>query len=140
MSQHGFFQITQKVFLRKGNLLLIMRDKKTGHGDLPGGRMTEKEFFEDWTLSVHRELEEEMGSAISYKLNPEPIFFHKHRVNEGNHPCIIIAYSAEHVAGDVLISDEHDFLDWVDVKSFQPEGFFSEYMLEAVRIYIKKYA
>ncbi len=140
MNKHGFFQITQKVFLRKGHLFLIMRDKKSGHGDLPGGRMTEEEFFEDWTNSVYRELDEEMGKQISYKLNPDPIFFHKHRVNEGNHPCIIIAYQAYYIAGEVQISDEHDFLDWVDVRTFQPQGFFSEYMLEAVTIYQEKYA
>ena len=41
-SKHGLFQITQKVFIRKGNLLLIMKDKKSGAGDLPGGRNTQR--------------------------------------------------------------------------------------------------
>lgn len=45
MSNHGFFQITQKLFLRDGNQLLVLRDRKSGHGDLPGGRMNEDEFF-----------------------------------------------------------------------------------------------
>ena len=52
-SKHGLFQITQKVFIRNGNLLLVMKDKKSGAGDLPGGRMNEDEFFLDcrnWKL------------------------------------------------------------------------------------------
>jgi 8-oxo-dGTP pyrophosphatase MutT (NUDIX family) len=61
MSEHGFFQITQKAFIRKGNLLLIMKDKKSGEGDLPGGRMNQKEFFENWIDSLKRELQEETG-------------------------------------------------------------------------------
>ncbi|MCU0823123.1 MAG: NUDIX hydrolase, partial [Leptospira sp.] len=28
MSKHGFFQITQKLFLRRGSELLVLRDRK----------------------------------------------------------------------------------------------------------------
>jgi len=139
LSKHGFFQITQKVFLKHNQRLLVLRDRKSGHGDLPGGRMTEDEFFEDWTKSVHRELEEELGKA-RIDLQPEPIFIHKHRVNEGNHPCLIIAYRAELKSPEIVLSDEHDFMDWVDPKSFDPRNLFSEYMLEAFLRYQQYYA
>ena len=78
-SKHGLFQITQKVFIRNGNLLLVMKDKKSGAGDLPGGRMNEDEFFLDWMDSLNRELIEELGSNFQVKINPVPIFVHKHR-------------------------------------------------------------
>ncbi|HNF25981.1 MAG TPA: NUDIX hydrolase, partial [Leptospiraceae bacterium] len=35
MTQHSVFQITQKLFLRKGQKLLVLRDRKSGLGDLP---------------------------------------------------------------------------------------------------------
>lgn len=138
MSEHGFFQITQKAFIRKGNLLLIMKDKKSGEGDLPGGRMNQKEFFENWIDSLKRELQEELGDDIQLKIFPEVVLVHKHMVNLGKHPCIILGYDCEYISGDIKISDEHDYFKWVDISTFQAEGFFSEYMLEAMQKYLSK--
>lgn len=140
MSKHGFFQITQKLFLRKDNLLLVLRDRKSGLGDLPGGRMNEDEFYDDWQSSIAREIEEELGTNIKISIDANPILIHKHRVNDGNFPCIILGYAATWVSGDIKLSDEHDFMDWVDVKTYNPTNLFSEYMLEAIEIYLKKYA
>lgn len=140
MSDHGFFQITQKLFLRRGDELLVLRDKKSGFGDLPGGRMTEKEFFEDWIESLNREMQEEMGSNFRYETNPNPIIIHKHKVIEGNHPCIIIGYEGKYLSGEVEMSDEHDYLEWVNVKTYDPSTLFEDYMLDAVRKYLKEYA
>ncbi|AXR69712.1 NUDIX hydrolase [Leptospira mayottensis] len=140
MSKHGFFQITQKLFLRKGDELLILRDRKSGLGDLPGGRMNEDEFFEDWNLSMEREIEEELGSQIRIKVFPKPLFVHKHRVNEGNFPCIIIAYHANFLGGEIILSEEHDYIAWKNVLTFEPSPLFTEYMLDAVNLYLKEYA
>lgn len=140
MSKHGSFQITQKVFLRKKDQILVLRDRKSGYGDLPGGRMNEDEFFGDWMESVKRELEEELGSTCKIKISPDPILVHKHRVTEGNFPCIIIGYEAEWLSGDLILSDEHDYMEWVHLKTFDPSLLFSEYMLEAFLLYQKKYA
>jgi 8-oxo-dGTP diphosphatase len=140
LSNHGFFQITQKLFLRDGNNLLIMKDKKSGFGDLPGGRMTEDEFFQDWKISLKRELVEEMGNEFSYEMDSKPFMIHKHRVTEGNHPCIIIGYKGIFKGGKIIISDEHDFLNWVDVKTYNPDQLFADYMLDVVKLYLKEYA
>lgn len=126
MSKHGFFQITQKLFLRKGDELLILRDRKSGLGDLPGGRMNEDEFFEDWNLSIEREIEEELGPQIKIKVFPKPLFVHKHKVNEGNFPCIIIAYHANFLGGEIILSDEHDYIAWKNVRTFEPNPLFTE--------------
>ncbi|HMV41102.1 MAG TPA: NUDIX domain-containing protein [Leptospiraceae bacterium] len=140
MSKHGLFQITQKVFIRKDDLLLVMKDKKSGAGDLPGGRMNQDEFFGDWMDSLKRELEEELGSEFQVDISPKPILVHKHLVNDGNHPCVIVGYSGVYRSGEISISDEHDFFKWVDVKTYQPDELFSEYMLDAVKLYLKEFA
>ncbi len=137
-SKHGLFQITQKVFIRNGNLLLVMKDKKSAAGDLPGGRMNEDEFFSDWMHSLKRELAEELGNDFHVKINPNPILVHKHLVNDGNHPCIIIGYDGLYESGEISISDEHDFFEWVDVNTYKPEKLFSEYMLDALNAYLKR--
>jgi 8-oxo-dGTP diphosphatase len=135
-SKHGLFQITQKVFIRKGSELLVLKDHKSGQGDLPGGRMNQSEFFEDWLISLDRELKEEMGEQFIVNIFAEPIFVHKHLVNDGNHPCLIVAYKGEFQSGDIQISDEHDYFKWVDIYTFNPSEFFSEYMLDAVNLYL----
>ncbi len=140
LSKHGFFQITQKLFLRKGDELLILRDRKSGLGDLPGGRMNEDEFFEDWNLSMKREIEEELGSQVRIKVFPKPLFVHKHKVNEGNFPCIIIAYHANFLGGEIILSEEHDYIAWKNIRTFEPNPLFTEYMLDAVNLYLKEYA
>jgi 8-oxo-dGTP diphosphatase len=139
MSDHGFFQITQKAFIRKGDLLLVMRDKKSGEGDLPGGRMNQNEFFENWIDSLKRELEEELGTSMILKISEDVVLIHKHRVNLGNHPCVILGYDCEYISGEINISDEHDFFEWVDIKTFKAETFYSEYMLEAVSKYLSRF-
>lgn len=138
--KHGSFQITQKVFIRDGEKLLILRDRKSGFGDIPGGRMNEDEFFQDWLLSLKREVEEELGTDFKIAIDPKPFLVHKHRVLMGNHPCIIIGYKAKYISGTIQMSDEHDFMDWVDAKTYKMSDLFSEYMLEAMEIYQKEYA
>jgi 8-oxo-dGTP pyrophosphatase MutT (NUDIX family) len=139
MSDHGFFQITQKAFIRKGDLLLVMRDKKSGEGDLPGGRMNQNEFFENWIDSLKRELEEELGTSMKLKISEDVVLIHKHRVNLGNYPCVILGYDCEYISGEINISEEHDFFEWVDIKTFKAETFYSEYMLEAVSKYLSRF-
>ena len=137
--KHDCFQITQKVFIRDGNRLLVMRDRKSGYGDLPGGRMTEREFFSDWMHSVARELQEELGSLVQLDIRAQPIFIHRHRVNDENFPCLIIAYEANFKSGNLVISEEHDYMEWVDIQEFKAEELFSEHMLDAVNYYLNKY-
>ena len=138
--KHACFQITQKLFIRRDGKFLVLRDRKSGYGDLPGGRITEEEFFGSWTDSVKREITEELGDEFVVNVNPEPAFLYPHRVNLDDHPCLIIAYHADYVKGEPVISDEHDYMSWEEIKTFSPESLFSEYMLEAVKLYQEKFA
>ena len=76
---------------------------------------------------------------MKIKISEEVVLIHKHRVNLGNHPCVILGYDCEYISGDIKISDEHDFFEWVDIKTFKPETFYSEYMLEAVSKYLSRF-
>jgi len=140
LAENGFFQLTQKIFIRNHQSILVLRDRKSGVGDLPGGRMTEEEFFGDWVKSLERELVEELGENFQLQIDPDPIFLKKHRVEEGQFPCMILAYKGIYSGGVVQLSDEHDYFDWVDSKNFDPGALFSGYMLEAVDYYLKKYS
>lgn len=136
--KHGFFQITQKLFVRKDNLLLVLKDRMSQHGDLPGGRLNEDEFYGDWIDSIKRELNEELGKNWNISILSEPILIAKHKIINGNHPCLIIGYEGKWNDGTITLSDEHDFLDWVDIYTYNPDSLFNGYMLDAVRMYLKK--
>lgn len=102
--------------------------------------MNEDEFYQDWKLSMEREIEEELGPKVQIQVSPKPLFIHKHRVNEGNFPCIIIAYHADFLGGEIQLSDEHDYIAWENIHSYDPSPLFSEYMYDAVNLYLKEYA
>ncbi|MCE9598175.1 MAG: NUDIX hydrolase [Spirochaetia bacterium] len=127
----GFFQITLKLFLLRGEEMLILRDRDSKLGDLPGGRLSAEEIYLPFSKPLAREIEEELGT-LTYDLNPEPAFLFPHRIQNGNHPALGIAFIADYKTGRVQLSDEHDWMDWVNVRTFTPAPFFKEHLLDAV--------
>ena len=130
MNKHGLFQVSQKVFFIKQNQVLVLRDRKSKFGDLPGGRMNQDEFFKNWIESLKREILEELGNKVVYKIYEEPIFVHKHIVEEDNAPCLIISYIGHFIEGELLLSDEHEYYKWVSIKNYNPKEIFTKYMLD----------
>ena len=137
MNEPGFFQITLKLFLRDGNRLLVLRDKESGQGDLPGGRITQDEFFADWQLALQRELREELGGNAQYSLEPSFFMLRKHLIDAGEHACLWIGYRGNWQGGEIRLSHEHDFMDWVDITSYNPESLFRGTSLAAIQEYLQ---
>lgn len=130
----GFFQITLKVFLHRNKAepeFLVLRDKDSQVGDLPGGRLSEMEIYEPFKDSIAREMREELGD-VSYKLVEEPAFYFGHRIRNGGHPALGIAFTAEYLGGEIRLSDEHDWMAWVPAATYAPAPLFEEHMLSAV--------
>jgi len=127
----GFFQITQKVFLIRGDDFLVLRDRKTQFGDLPGGRLAANEIYEPLEHAIAREMREELGN-VDYRLQAEPAFLFPHRIQDGGHPALGIAYIAKYLGGDPTLSDEHDWMSWANIREYDPRPLFCEHMLDAV--------
>ncbi len=119
--------------------MLILKDHESKTGDLPGGRISEDEFFGDWIESLQREITEELGKSIVIEIDREPIFVKDHRMEADNFPCVLVAYSGIYIGGEIRLSNEHDFFKWVDIHEFDPKGFFSSTMLKAVEHYLQKF-
>jgi 8-oxo-dGTP diphosphatase len=131
----GFFQITLKVFLLRngptGREFLVLKDKDSQMGDLPGGRLSESEIDEPFSRAIAREMREELGH-LSYRLEEKPLFYFAHRIRNGGYPALGIAFAAEYETGEVTLSEEHDWMSWENVQTYKPEPLFQEHMLSAV--------
>ncbi len=135
----GFFQITLKVFLHRGNEFLVLRDRAAQVGDLPGGRISHAEFFQPWGDCVRRELAEELGSDFRYDLNEEPAFIFPHYIISAKTDGLGIAFLAEYLGGEIRLSDEHDDMNWVSAADYNPDDYFAEHMAAAVRRYQREF-
>lgn len=137
--KHGLFQLTLKLFIRKNDHLLILKDKKSQVGDLPGGRMNQDEFYMDWTKSIEREIKEELGKEFFIELNQRPFLIHKHHVDIENASCIFVGYHAKYLSGELKLSNEHDYSEWSNVYEYNPEGLFKGYFLDIMKLYLNEY-
>ncbi len=132
----GFFQITLKVLLHRGKEFLVLRDRQSGEGDLPGGRLSAGEIYKPWRESIAREIEEELGPAVRYRLEENPLFVQPHWIKNGGHEALAIFFRADFVDGEIRLSDEHDRMAWADPSSFDPASWFSDHLLEGVQRYL----
>jgi len=132
------YHITLKVFMRRGDDFLVLKDSDNGYGDLPGGRIEHFEFYKPWPEAIAREVYEELGPALKYRLKPEPLFVFPHYIRKAKSPALGIAFEAEYLGGEVRLSDEHVDFRWVACSSYDPQQDFKEYLLHAVERYLKR--
>lgn len=127
----GFFQITLKVFLRKGGAFLVLKDAESGFGDLPGGRLGQGEIYDPFPMCIDREIKEELGD-IKYLLREKPLFYFPHRILNGGHEALGIAFLAEYQGGEIRLSEEHNQMSWENVEAYHPGELFKDHLLYAV--------
>ena len=133
--------VAVKLFLRDGDKLLITHDI-FGAWDLPGGRIKKDEFETSLESVIKRKIREELGPAVKYELGDPNVFF---RIERSEHTLggqkvriFAVGYDAKYKGGKVQLGDYHDKMEWVDVKSFQPEDYFTDGWLTGVQEYFKK--
>jgi ADP-ribose pyrophosphatase YjhB (NUDIX family) len=136
--------VAVKVFLRDGDNLLITHDI-FGAWDLPGGRIKKDEFNTKLEDVITRKMREEIGDDVKYELGQvNGIFFRVERKEAGlnNKPVRIFAvgYDAEYLSGKVKLGDHHDKFEWVNIKNFKPEDYFTGGWLLGVQEYLDEQA
>jgi ADP-ribose pyrophosphatase YjhB (NUDIX family) len=136
--------VAVKVFLEneKGEFLIIK--DRFGCWDIPGGRLRPEDFNVSLDDVVDRKMKEELGSAVVYELG-EPVVHMRHERNETlgegeTTPVRIFAvgYSASYISGDIEMGGNHEELEWVDPKEFEPEKYFTGGWLKGVEEYIEE--
>ncbi|MBI2888967.1 MAG: NUDIX domain-containing protein [Candidatus Liptonbacteria bacterium] len=135
--------VAVKAFLEREGQLLILKDKfgpATARWDLPGGRITAAEFKTPLEDILRRKMREELGEGIAYAIG-EPVVFMRHERVEATpeKPLVrifAIGYEAKLEEGEAHLSSAHTEMQWVDIKTFKPEDYFSGGWLAGVKEYL----
>jgi len=119
-TEPDFYNVAVKAFVRKGDRVLIMRTAVDKMGDLPGGRIGVGEFDISLEEVLRREIEEELGSEVRYRIiGPAALFRHRRpEIMEKNLPerrILMIGFELEYESGDIKLSDEHDEYRWMSL-------------------------
>jgi hypothetical protein len=130
--------VAVKLFLRDGDKLLITHDI-FGAWDLPGGRIKKDEFDVSLESVIGRKIGEELGGGVRYELGEPKVFFRVERLEHSTQEVVrifAVGYDATYLGGELKMGDHHDQMKWVDVHTFQPQGFFAGGWLAGVQEYI----
>ena len=111
------FMVSLKVLLKNknGEVLLLKTPSNTpgwyGKYDLPGGRINDNEVDIDFHKLIDREIKEEAGRGVKYKLRKDPVALAKYRIPDGR--CILyVLFEARYISGKITISEEHTEYIW----------------------------
>ena len=134
------YYVAVKVFLKRGNDLLVFRDG-FGKWDLPGGRLRYDEFKKPLESVIKRKLKEELGSAVKYKLG-DPFVFMRHERKEAmphgpqKARIFAIGYRANFVSGTINLASHHTKYEWVPITTFKPKKYFEGGWLDGVTAFL----
>ncbi|HEU5005044.1 MAG TPA: NUDIX domain-containing protein [Candidatus Saccharimonadales bacterium] len=138
--ERDLYFVAVKLLLRDGGKLLITHDV-FGDWDIPGGRIRENEFDASLESVIERKIKEELGPEVKYKLGEPKVFFRHERkeMKLGEMVRIFaIGYEGKYISGDIKLGDHHDKYEWVDVKTFQPEDYFTGGWLKGIKEYLSR--
>ena len=131
--------VAVKLFLRKGNKLLITHDVWDAW-DLVGGRLRREDFDTPLEQVVKRKITEELGNDVQYKLGGPVVFFRHERKEAGLGGQLVrifaVGYEAEYLKGEIRLWQHHDKMEWVDIDTFKPEDYFEGGWLKGVQEYL----
>lgn len=119
MSSHPettLFVVAVAVVIRRGGTLLAMRraptkDAGPGLWEALSGRVNEGEAPLE---AAAREVDEESGLAV--RIEPRPLS--SYPATRLGLPMIVIVYAADHMGGEVTLSEEHDRYRWLSPEAF----------------------
>ena len=131
--------VAVKLLLLDGDNLLITHDV-FGDWDIPGGRIKKDEFEVPLESVIQRKVVEELGPEVRYKLGQPKVFFRHERKEQKLGQMVqifAVGYEAEYQGGEIRLGNHHDKFEWVDLKTFQPEKYFTGGWLKGIQEYLK---
>ena len=130
------YQVALKILLKRGEEYLLLKDVITGKIDFPGGRINENEHEVQLIDIIRREVGEEVGGELTFKLG-KPAYQYRARFKDGGPRVFIAVFEADYINGAVNLSSEHSDYRWVNIKdmNFSEGDFFNKEAYMAFKHY-----
>lgn len=106
--------------LRKDDEFLMLTDAIDGNFDMPGGRIDEVEHETPLPEILGREIVEELGKDLRYKLGRVAFQYRRHFKRSGVRVFVAV-YEADYVSGEIVLSPEHTAYKWLSLKDYEPQ-------------------
>lgn len=134
----GIYQVGQKILLQRPDGKVLFLRLKSGRFDLPGGRIDNGEYRMPLEKILAREIREELGDEITYRIGSVAFQYHFPHKNGGT---FITVFHAGYISGEIALSNEHKSFMWVspEIFRFQKKDFPVFAMYAGFRNYFKKY-
>lgn len=116
----ALYQVGLKLLLRKGSkvLFLNMSITELNCWDLPGGRIDNVESKTPLVKILAREIREELGPSLKYKLG-RPLFQFRRYVPSRGVYNLLTVYEGKYISGEIKLSSEHSSYEWIDPKTYR---------------------
>jgi len=145
MENKDVYFVAMKAFLVDDDgRLLIMKDR-FGDWDILGGRLKEHEFETPLEAVLERKIREEVGEKVKYEIG-KPVVFMRHERNEiladgtrEKRRIFAVGYEVKYMGGEIVMGKNHEKYEWVDIKTFQPETYFTGGWLKGVKDFQEYY-
>lgn len=139
MENKDTYFVAVKVFLlNSSGDFLIIKDR-FGDWDIPGGRLREQDFNTPLEVVAERKIKEELGEYIGYKLGGLVLSM-RHERDEilpsgerEKRKIFALGYTAQYEGGEIKIGKNHQKYEWVSVKEFKAEDYFTGGWLKGVK-------
>jgi ADP-ribose pyrophosphatase YjhB (NUDIX family) len=140
LQEKDTYFVAVKLLLEKDGKLFIFKDK-WNDWDLPGGRIRKDEFEKPLEEIIKRKMKEELGDDIEYKVGKPIVFFRHERQEVTAEKQIVrifaVGFEATLEKGESQLGDHHIEMKWVDIKTFNPEEYFTGGWLKGVKEYLE---
>jgi 8-oxo-dGTP pyrophosphatase MutT (NUDIX family) len=137
---HACCEIGLKLILKnkQGKILILKTSKDSslkGFYDLPGGRIIKKEIELPFIKTLQREIREEIGPDVFYKINETPVAISRHEKLD-KEKVLCIFFEGKFKKGKIVLSDEHIGYDWVRITKTNYKKYFIKGTREAMTHYL----
>ncbi len=122
------YHVGLKVILRRGEDYLFLHFNNPSGGsyyDWPGGRIDVGEEDVDLINILDREIREELGPDVQYKLG-NPAFVSRRFFPNDNLKIFLVIFEAELLDGEIKLSNEHLHFEWLKPESVMRAEFVNE--------------
>ena len=137
--EKDLYFVAVKLFLIDSAGHLLITKDRFGDYDLPGGRLRENDFAASLEDIAARKIKEELGDSFRYALG-RPVVFMRHEREEiladgrrEKRRIFALGYEAKYLGGDINLGHNHEKYEWVDLKIFKAENYFSGGWLQGIK-------